>query len=114
MKEETTQSPRIGDDNICPLTNHACDDECCPPGAVCNLSTTGIEPVPTEAKDKTDKPREPMIGDEVVFTLDLRGFLATYQIIDIKNGNALIVKTHGWRTDPYEETWQPINKLKLR
>lgn len=29
---------RIGDDNICPVTNQPCDDECCPPGAECNLA----------------------------------------------------------------------------
>lgn len=28
---------RIKDDNICPATNKQCDDECCPPGAICNL-----------------------------------------------------------------------------
>jgi len=28
----------IGVDNICPITQNVCDDECCPPGAVCNLS----------------------------------------------------------------------------
>lgn len=27
----------VGDDNICPVTKTLCDDECCPPGAVCNL-----------------------------------------------------------------------------
>lgn len=31
---------RIGDDNICPITKKPCDDECCPPGAICNLSPT--------------------------------------------------------------------------
>lgn len=56
--------------------------------------------------------RELKVGDDVVFKLDLRGFLATYEIIDIKNGSALIVKTHLWKTDPYEETWQPLNKLR--
>jgi len=30
----------IGEDNICPVTNKICDDECCPPGAECNLSGT--------------------------------------------------------------------------
>jgi hypothetical protein len=54
------------------------------------------------------------VGDEVVFVIDLRGFLATYEIIDIKNGQALIVKTHLWNTDPYEETWQPIHQLRKR
>jgi len=28
----------IGEDNICPKTGLICDDECCPPGAECNLS----------------------------------------------------------------------------
>jgi hypothetical protein len=54
------------------------------------------------------------VGDEVIFVFDIRGFLATYKIIDIKDGRALIVKTHFWKTDPCEETWQPLDKLKLR
>lgn len=58
--------------------------------------------------------QEITVGSEVVFILDLRGFLATYEVIDIKNGNALIVTTHLFRNDPYEETWQPISKLRLR
>lgn len=28
----------IGEDNICPVTKLSCDDECCSPGAECNLS----------------------------------------------------------------------------
>lgn len=32
-------NPEIGPDNICPSTNLPCDDECCPPGATCNVST---------------------------------------------------------------------------
>lgn len=37
----------IGNDNICPTTNEPCDDECCPPGAVCNLwgSDNNIRPM---------------------------------------------------------------------
>jgi hypothetical protein len=53
------------------------------------------------------------VGAEVLFVIDLRGFLATYQVIDIKDDRAFIVKTHLWKTDPYEETWQPLSKLKL-
>lgn len=56
--------------------------------------------------------KELKVGDSVVFNIDLRVFLATYEIIDIKNERALIVKTHLWKTDPYEETWQPLNKLR--
>lgn len=33
----------IGEDNICPMTHRTCDDECCPPGAVCNLRGTSLE-----------------------------------------------------------------------
>jgi len=29
---------KIGEDNICPITNKACDDECCAPGSICNLT----------------------------------------------------------------------------
>lgn len=35
---------RIGEDNICPITKKLCDDECCPPGAICNLSGDTIQP----------------------------------------------------------------------
>ncbi len=27
----------VGEDNICPVTQKKCDDECCPPGAECNF-----------------------------------------------------------------------------
>lgn len=54
------------------------------------------------------------VGSHVAFKIDLRGFSATYKVIDINSKNeALIVKTHQWNTDPYEETWQPLNRLKL-
>jgi hypothetical protein len=33
---------RIGEDNICPMTKEICLDECCPPGAICNLSGEGL------------------------------------------------------------------------
>lgn len=29
---------KVGEDMICPVTKQHCDDECCPPGATCNLS----------------------------------------------------------------------------
>lgn len=28
----------VGEDMICPITKKHCDDECCPVGAICNLS----------------------------------------------------------------------------
>lgn len=43
-KEETSTAEvietvlRIGNDNICPITNKPCDDETCSPGAECNIS----------------------------------------------------------------------------
>lgn len=36
---------RIGEDNICPITKLPCDDECCPPGAICNLVGNDISPI---------------------------------------------------------------------
>lgn len=33
----------IGEDNVCPITKKQCDDECCPPGAECNLSGDDIQ-----------------------------------------------------------------------
>lgn len=39
----------IGEDNICPITKTQCDDECCPPGAICNLTPNGgIKPQPIQ------------------------------------------------------------------
>lgn len=38
MTNNKTEGVRIGEDNICPLTKEPCLDECCPPGAICNLS----------------------------------------------------------------------------
>lgn len=29
----------VGEDMICPITKRHCDDECCPVGASCNLSS---------------------------------------------------------------------------
>jgi hypothetical protein len=42
----------IGPDNICPTTGEPCLDECCPPGAICNLSDPNdkISPVPPTEK----------------------------------------------------------------
>jgi len=37
----------LGEDNICPVNNELCDDECCVPGGTCNLwgwELNGIEP----------------------------------------------------------------------
>lgn len=31
---------RVGEDMICPVTKKHCDDECCPVGAICNLSNS--------------------------------------------------------------------------
>lgn len=37
----------LGEDNICPVTKEYCDDECCPVGSICNLSSDkGVEPEP--------------------------------------------------------------------
>lgn len=36
------QEKRIGTDNICPITKALCNDECCPPGAICNLSNAEL------------------------------------------------------------------------
>lgn len=32
----------VGEDMICPITKEHCDDECCPPGATCNLQDEEI------------------------------------------------------------------------
>lgn len=74
--------------------------------------TEGAE-VPQQAQaDKANEGREFKEGDIVCFVLDLRGFIAHYEIICIKNDRALIQKTHLWFTDPYNETWQPLSKLR--
>lgn len=38
-KQANTTRPRIGNDNICPVTKLNCDDETCVPGAECNLAS---------------------------------------------------------------------------
>lgn len=38
LQDESTDNMIIGEDNICPVTKQICDDECCPPGAICNIS----------------------------------------------------------------------------
>ncbi len=42
--ETINEEMRIGKDNVCPITKEQCDDECCPPGAICNLSHEGGSP----------------------------------------------------------------------
>ena len=34
---KTDDLVKIKEDNICPMTKEPCRDECCPPGATCNL-----------------------------------------------------------------------------
>jgi hypothetical protein len=34
---------KVGEDMICPVTKSHCDDECCPPGAECNLGSDSIQ-----------------------------------------------------------------------
>lgn len=45
------QDLRIGDDNICPITKLPCDDECCPPGAICNLLGDGTKVIQTQNEE---------------------------------------------------------------
>lgn len=33
----------VGEDMICPVTNKHCDDECCMPGSICNISSNDIK-----------------------------------------------------------------------
>jgi hypothetical protein len=44
-KLENNKDMIIGEDNICPTTKLVCDDECCPPGATCNLGGSGLNPI---------------------------------------------------------------------
>ena len=62
-----------------------------------------------EKKSKTLK-----VGDQVWFKIDIRGFVAYYTIKKISDDQkAFIVKDHFWKTDPLDNTWQPLTKLKL-
>jgi hypothetical protein len=36
----------VKEDMICPITKEHCDDECCPVGAICNLSSDDIQDIP--------------------------------------------------------------------
>ncbi len=46
---------RVGYDNICPITKQPCDDECCPPNSICNLSHEGgSEPTANETINEED------------------------------------------------------------
>lgn len=42
INEGLCVKPRISADNICSITKEICDDECCPPGAECNISGNSI------------------------------------------------------------------------
>lgn len=42
-KKAPKEEQRVGEDMICPVTKKHCDDECCPVGAVCNLSSDDIK-----------------------------------------------------------------------
>jgi hypothetical protein len=55
------------------------------------------------------------IGDEVVFKIDLRGFIANYKVVDIKQNSAKIDALHFLKDrDPYHGTWREISELKTR
>lgn len=41
-EEKTMEDYRIKEDMICPITKEHCDDECCPIGAWCNLTSDEI------------------------------------------------------------------------
>lgn len=41
--EQKIESLIIKDGNMCPVTHQQCDDECCPPGAECNLGISQRE-----------------------------------------------------------------------
>ena len=60
---------RIGNDNICPATNKPCDDECCPPGAICNLSGLDLSPTPSVLEIKQMTPEQDMQIRELKLSL---------------------------------------------
>lgn len=52
--DKVNQKQVIGEDNICPVTNLPCDDECCSPGSECNVSGgDGISPVVESGERKS-------------------------------------------------------------
>lgn len=57
-----TKEIRVGEDMICPVTNKHCDDECCTPGSICNVSSNDI---------KECKPDQPTNASELVEYSDI-------------------------------------------
>lgn len=49
---------RISDDNICPVTKLPCEDECCPPGSICNLSPSELTPATTSLQSVEEAAKE--------------------------------------------------------
>ncbi len=58
---------RIGEDNICPITKLPCDDECCPPGAICNISGDAISADAQPAVNEIKKPLYTRHGFSVIY-----------------------------------------------
>ena len=51
--------------------------------------------------------------DRVEIIGDIRGFVAHYRIVGFDGNKALLEKTHFWKTDPIDGSWQLTSRLKL-
>jgi hypothetical protein len=59
IPESTEVKPmQVREDMICPVTKQHCDDECCPVGAICNLSSDSLisSPESTEVESQEEMP----------------------------------------------------------
>ena len=51
--------------------------------------------------------------DRVKIKGDIRGFVATYRIVGFNGNKALLEKTHFWKTDPIDGSYQRTQRLEL-
>ncbi len=72
----------LGEDNICPATKEICDDECCPPGSICNLkSSNEFQSTPPSAPHEREAQGE---GLEARIAAYNRGMESMKQTMDIE------------------------------
>ena len=70
-------------------------------------------PITTNKGKKTIKMPLYRIGDIVGLKNDIRGFVATYIVLEIRDNYALLGRNHFWKTDPCIGKFYAFDKLKL-
>jgi len=78
------QKPRIGNDNVCPVTKGLCDDETCTPGSECNVSGNKITSGPSEHTQKQLDELYPFADESVCEFLGVSRYGVNAQISDIR------------------------------